>query len=137
MPVFRPLSMGIVLGFLPLTILGQRQLVHVALPAKQTVERRLVAPSGDFVELCTSVRAGRVITWRFEATAPLAFHTHFHVDGDVRAPESMSAVTAAQGRPTSGRPPGSVAHSGRRGGRRGGPVGRHGLSRELGPRAAA
>lgn len=98
MPVFRPLSMGIVLGFLPLTILGQRQLVHVALPAKQTVERRLVAPSGDFVELCASVRAGRVITWRFEATAPLAFHTHFHVDGDVRAPESMSAVTAAQGR---------------------------------------
>ena len=29
MPVFRRLSMGIVLGFLPLTILGQRQLVHV------------------------------------------------------------------------------------------------------------
>ena len=36
----------------------------------------------------------------FEADAPLAFNTHFHVKGDVRAPENMSSVSAAQGRLT-------------------------------------
>lgn len=100
MPVFRRLSMGVVLGLLPLSILGQRQLVQVALPMHQTLVRQLVAPPAEFIELCTPLNAGRVITWQFTADAPVAFHTHFHVDGDVRAPETMSAVTAAQGRLT-------------------------------------
>lgn len=100
MPVFRHLSMGVVLAFLPLTILGQRQLVQVALPMHQPVVRQLIAPPGEFIELCTTLKAGRVITWQFNADAPVAFHTHFHVDGDVRAPENMSAITAAQGRLT-------------------------------------
>ena len=98
MPVFRPLSMGIVLGFLPLTILGQRQLVHVALPAKQTVERRLVAPSGDFVELCASVRAGRVITGGSRPPHRSRF-TRTSTSMVTLGRPSMSAVTAAQGHP--------------------------------------
>lgn len=62
MPVFRCLSMGVVLGLLPLTIFGQRQLVQVALPMHQPVARQLIAPSGEFIELCTALKAGRAIT---------------------------------------------------------------------------
>lgn len=100
MPVFRCLSTGVILGFLPLTILGQSQLVQVALPNHQTVVRQLIAPPAEFIELCTTLQTGRVIAWQFEADAPVAFHTHFHVDGDVRATEKMSAITAARGRLT-------------------------------------
>ena len=100
MQILRCLSMGVVFGCLPLTILGQRQLVLVTLPAQLPVVRQVVAPPSDFVEICTAVVTGRAIMWHFEADAPLAFNTHFHVNGDVRAPENMSAVSAAQGRLT-------------------------------------
>lgn len=100
MPVFRCLSVGVVLGCLPMTVLGQRQLVQVALPTHQSMVQQLIAPPAEFVELCTTLKTGRMLTWQFEADAPVAFHTHFHVDGDVRAPENMSAITAAQGRLT-------------------------------------
>jgi hypothetical protein len=98
MQILRCLSMGVAFGCLPLTILGQRQLVLVTLPGQLPVERQVVAPPRDFVEICTAVKAGRAIIWQFEADAPLAFNTHFHVEGDVRAPENMSSVSAAQGR---------------------------------------
>ncbi|MBN8490057.1 MAG: hypothetical protein J0M00_01315 [Burkholderiales bacterium] len=100
MQILRCLSMGVAFGCLPMTILGQQQLVLVTLPRQLPVERQVVAPPRDFVEICTAVEAGRAITWQFEADAPLAFNTHFHVKGDVRAPENMSAVSAAQGRLT-------------------------------------
>lgn len=98
MQVFRCLSIGIALGCLPLTTLAQRQLVVVTLPAQQPVVQQLIAPALDFVEVCTAVRAGRPIIWQFKADAPLTFNTHFHDNGDVQAPESMSSVSAAQGR---------------------------------------
>ena len=100
MQILRCLSMGVAFGCLPLTILAQRQLVPVTLPGQLPVVRQVVAPPRDFVEICTAIEAGRAITWQFEADAPLAFNTHFHVKGDVRAPENMSSVSAAQGRLT-------------------------------------
>jgi hypothetical protein len=100
MQVLRCLSIGVAIGCLPLTILGQRQLVLVALPEQQPLVRQLIAPPGDFVEICTAIRTGQTLIWQFEADAPLTFNTHFHVDGEVKAPENMSAVNAAQGRLT-------------------------------------
>ena len=98
MQILRCLSMGVAFGCLPMTILGQQQLVLVTRPGQLPVERQVVAPPRDFVEICAAVKAGRAIIWQFEADAPLAFNTHFHVKGDVRAPENMSSVSAAQGR---------------------------------------
>ena len=98
MQILRCLSMAVAFGCLPLTILGQRQLVLVTLPSQQPMVRELIVPPRDFVELCAAVAMDRTVMWQFEADTPLAFNTHFHVDGDVRAPETMSAVSAAQGR---------------------------------------
>ena len=57
MPVFRCLSVGVVLGCLPVTMLGQRQLVQVALPTHQSMVQQLIAPPAEFVELCTTLKA--------------------------------------------------------------------------------
>ena len=44
MQVLRCLSIGVAIGCLPLTILGQRQLVLVTLPEQQPVVRQVIAP---------------------------------------------------------------------------------------------
>ena len=89
---------SLLLGNLPLTGFAQTQLVRVPLPSAQVLARLLIASPHDFVELCTNVKAGRAVTWQFESEAPVGFNTHFHSEGTIRYPESMTSVTAAKGR---------------------------------------
>ena len=77
---------------------AQRQLVELTLPNDRPLVRQLTAPPREFVELCTRLRPGAVVEWAFESEAPVAFNTHFHEEGAVKYPESISAVTAAKGR---------------------------------------
>ena len=79
---------------------AQRQLVEVTLPDDRPLVRQLTAPPGEFIELCTRLQAGAVLDWAFESEAPVGFNIHFHLEGTVRYPEGISAVTAAKGRLT-------------------------------------
>jgi hypothetical protein len=94
--LFNPL--GILVAAWPLCSAAQPQLVEVPLPSREVVVRQLVAPPANFIELCTEVRAARPVVWAFETARPVTFNTHLHVAGEVRLPETMSAVTAARGR---------------------------------------
>lgn len=95
---FRLNSLGILVAAWPAHVAAQPQLVEVALPTREVLVRELVAPPASFIELCTGVKAARPIAWAFEAARPVTFNTHVHVSGEVKLPETMSAVTAAQGR---------------------------------------
>lgn len=92
------LLIAAVLGCLPMASPAQRQLVEVALPIERPLIRVLTAPPREFIELCARLRAGRTLDWAFESEAPVMFNTHFHLDGAVKYPEGISAVTAARGR---------------------------------------
>jgi hypothetical protein len=98
MPGFHRLLVGFVLGCVPLASFGQRQLVQVPLPSGKVLVRHLIASPGDFIELCTDVKSGRALGWEFDAQTPVAFNTHFHSEGGVKYPESMSAMSSAKGR---------------------------------------
>jgi hypothetical protein len=95
---WRRLMMVFVLGCVPLAGFGQRQLVRVPLPSEKFLVRHLIAPPGDFIELCTDVKSGRALDWEFDAQTSVAFNTHFHGEGGVKYPESMSAMSSAKGR---------------------------------------
>lgn len=77
---------------------AQLQLVEATVPDDRPLVRKLTAPPRQFVELCTGLQAGRSLDWAFEAEAPVAFNTHFHLEGAVKYPEEMTAVTSARGR---------------------------------------
>ncbi|MEQ1805886.1 MAG: hypothetical protein ABL900_10975 [Burkholderiaceae bacterium] len=92
------LLMGIVLGCVPLASFAQRQLVQVPPPSGKVLVRHLIAAPGDFIELCTAIKSGRAVDWEFDAQTPVTFNTHFHGEGRVKYPESMSAMSSAKGR---------------------------------------
>lgn len=92
----RALAMsGIALGSLPMSGVGQTQLISVTVPSTQALVRQLVAPPGDFIELCTGVKARRALEWQFEAEQPVAFNTHFHHGGVVLSSQGLTAMSAA------------------------------------------
>lgn len=98
MPCSVRLLSGAVLTCLAEASSAQRQLVEVTLPSHRPLVRQLTALPRDFVELCTRLQAGAVLDWAFESEAPVGFNIHFHLEGTVRYPEGISAVTAAKGR---------------------------------------
>lgn len=98
MPCSRRVLSAAVLACLVEVSLAQRQLVEVTLPTDRPLVRLLVAPPGEFVELCTRLQPGTAFVWAFESGAPVTFNTHFHQDGAVKYPEGLSFVTSAKGR---------------------------------------
>ena len=87
----------LIVGALPLTCHGLPEWVQLPFPGEQAVARQLVAQPGQFVELCTRLKQGRVLMWQFDAEGSVEFNTHFHVADEIRYPERMTAVSAAKG----------------------------------------
>lgn len=52
--------------------------------------------AGKFLELCGKLPAGLKVSWEFEASAPMDFNVHYHVDKDVIFPAKLSAVAMAR-----------------------------------------
>ena len=52
--------------------------------------------AGKFLEICGKFPAGMKVNWEFEASAPMDFNVHYHVDKDVVFPAKMSAVATAK-----------------------------------------
>lgn len=50
---------------------------------------------GKFAEVCGKLPAGTHVRWNFEATAPLNFNVHYHVDKEVVFPSKLTAVATA------------------------------------------
>ena len=92
------LMIAAVLVGLPAAGTAQRQLVEVVLLGDRPLVRTLTAPPRDFVELCTRQTAGSTFDWAFEAEAPVAFNTHFHMDGALKYPQGLFGIMAAKGR---------------------------------------
>lgn len=99
MPCTRQRTLAaLVIGSLPLTSHALPEVVPLPLHTGPEVTRQLVAMPGESVELCAELRQGRALTWTFTADGPLDFNTHFHVADEVKYPERMTAMRAAQGR---------------------------------------
>ena len=60
--------------------------------------KQVIVPAGKFVELCTILRRGRVVSWQFKADSITDFNIHYHVDQRVAYPEQLSKVKQAGGR---------------------------------------
>ena len=105
MLTIRPLMLAsVALAALPLSGLGQAQLVQVPWPLKQVTVRQLIAPPFDFIELCAEVKAGRAVDWQFQAEHPLGFNTHLHLPDAAPSAQKVYApvatLSAAKGRLT-------------------------------------
>ncbi len=70
--------------------------VDIAWNASGRFEHTLSVAPGKFAEVCGKLPAGLKVNWAFEASAPLDFNVHYHVDKDVVFPSKLTAVAAAK-----------------------------------------
>ena len=55
-----------------------------------------IAPK-KFLEVCSKLKTGDAVAWRFNAATPTDFNIHYHVGKDVVYPENRKDVAAAEG----------------------------------------
>jgi hypothetical protein len=76
------------------TTAGKYEGAHRAEGKDQTVE--VLKPSGIH-EDCMELAQGRVLSYSFEASAPLSFNIHYHDNGDVVHAVKKDGVTSDRG----------------------------------------
>ena len=50
-----------------------------------------------FIELCGKLAAGSSVSWRFDATGPVDFNIHYHLEKEVVYPERSAARSSGAG----------------------------------------
>lgn len=70
--------------------------VDIAWNASGRFEHKLSVAPGKFAEVCGKLPAGLKVNWAFEASAPLDFNVHYHVDKEVVFPSKLTGVAAAK-----------------------------------------
>ena len=72
-------------------------ITELAWDAKGSMERQLEIAPGKFAEICGKLGAADVVTWQFEASAPVDFNIHFHEGDKVEYPERQDSTRALSG----------------------------------------
>jgi hypothetical protein len=88
----------IAVAWTSLPVSAGAELLEVTLAPGATFEKRLTVPPGKFAELCTDLKRGRAVDWRFQAEAPTDFNIHYHYFRQIKYPERHKAIKDANGR---------------------------------------
>ena len=84
-----PLAAAALLAFaLPV----RAQEVPIRWDAAGRFEHALTVPPGGVAELCSKLRRGAAVDWRFGADAPLDFNVHYHVGREAVYPVRMAGA---------------------------------------------
>lgn len=74
------------------------ELIEVKLAPGTVIDKRLVVAAGKFAELCSPLKQGQVVLWKFGADAASDFNIHYHVGKKVEYPEQRTNTREADGR---------------------------------------
>lgn len=75
---------------------ARADVVDIAWDASGRFERSVSVAPGKFAEVCGKLPAGLKVRWNFEASVPLDFNVHYHVDKDAIFPSKLTAVATAK-----------------------------------------
>lgn len=82
---------------LALVSMGARaDIVDIAWDPSGRFERSVNVAPGKFAEVCGKLPMGAKVRWDFEASVPLDFNVHYHVDKEVVFPSKLVAVSIAK-----------------------------------------
>ncbi len=71
------------------------EVVDIQWSSEDRFERRIDVAAGKVAEVCGNLPSGSKIRWQFDASAPLEFNIHYHVDKDVAYPVKPATMTRA------------------------------------------
>ena len=89
---FALLSVLLLTGIAP----ANAQLVEAKWADGAFAHQATIAPK-KFLEVCSKLKTGDAVAWRFNAATPTDFNIHYHVGKDVVYPENRKDVAAAEG----------------------------------------
>ena len=75
---------------------AQAELVDIVWSDGGTFTHRTQIASGQFVEVCGALTAGRQVAWSFDASGPTDFNVHYHQGNQVVLPIQMKQVARAE-----------------------------------------
>src|SRR4030095_4148895 len=75
----------------------QATVVDIVWTQENRFDYKTALPAGKFVELCANLPNEQQIQWQYEATAPLDFNIHYHVEKTVVYPTKLAQTARSDG----------------------------------------
>lgn len=91
----RPALVG-VLALAAIASSASATVIDVVWSANGRFEHNVSLEAGKAVEVCAKLAGGTKVRWQFDASTPMDFNVHYHVDKDVVFPSRLAAVSTAQ-----------------------------------------